>query len=159
MPIIFKTLYVFKTPFYEPKYKEFHNILELKNFLQTFDFMKPHAATGLQTGLPEFQLGVCIKVASNEYSTFSNIKWGPRFIVARSVKKDEKGHLVAEIPMDAACSTNYLIHREYKDMPIRNGMADAFIDLKNLKQVWPKCETPRSELQKFFTQSLKHKQY
>ena len=53
----FSPVFVFRTPFYEPRYQEFYNITHLKEFLTEFNFMAPHAVSNLSTGLPEFQLG------------------------------------------------------------------------------------------------------
>ena len=41
--------------------------------------------------------------------------------------------------------------REWREIPFHHGMADAVIDLTNMRQLWPKCEFSRSELARFMT--------
>lgn len=145
-----RPLIVFKTPFYQPAYSEFRNPSELQKFLAGFDFMRPHTCSRLQTGLPEFQLGTKLEFTLDGYFCESNIQWGPRFIVGRAAYTD--GHrIIAEIPMDVADTDGKMVKREYKTVQLHRGMADAIINLQNMRQLWPCTEESRSEFVKFLT--------
>ncbi len=99
-----RPLIVFKTPFYEPRYKQFRNPSELQKFLTVFDFMRPHMCSRLQTGMPEFQLGTKLEFTIDGYFCESDVKWGPRFIVARAVTNNQ-GRIFADIPTDGRVAT------------------------------------------------------
>lgn len=147
-----RPLIVFKTPFYEPRYKQFRNPSELQKFLTVFDFMRPHMCSRLQTGMPEFQLGTKLEFTIDGYFCESDVKWGPRFIVARAVTNNQ-GRIFADIPTDApgGGGDSMLVTREYKLVQIHRDMADAVIDIHNMRQLWPVCEESRSEFVKFLT--------
>lgn len=101
-----RPLIVFKTPFYEPRYKQFRNPSELQKFLTVFDFMRPHMCSRLQTGMPEFQLGTKLEFTIDGYFCES--------IVARAVTNNQ-GRIFADIPTDApgGDDDSMLVTREY----------------------------------------------
>ena len=152
-----RIFYVFKTPFYQPKYKEFYNFDELKKFLQSFNFMQPHFSSNIPTGLPEFQLGCCFGLKINGDFCKSEIKWGPKFIVGRNVRKDENGKVFITVPMDVKGNQAQqdLVFREYKEIRFNKNMADAIIDLDSLRQIWPKRKKTKTELVRFFMTAAK----
>lgn len=154
-----RKLFVFKTPFYSPKYKEFYSIEELREFLKGFDFMKPHTVSNFSTGLPEFQVGVKVLFGIDGEIVQSEVYWGPRFIVGRGVSVEDK-KIYALVPMDkASISKNGLVEREYKFVKLPNGTVDAVIDLRNMYQLWPKChKRTKTEFDKFISFILR-KQY
>ena len=102
----FSPVFVFRTPFYEPRYQEFYNIAHLKEFLTEFNFMAPHAVSNLSTGLPEFQLGTKLEFTIDGYFCES--------IVARAVTNNQ-GRIFADIPTDApgGDDDSMLVTREY----------------------------------------------
>ena len=140
---------VFRTPFYEPNFQDFYTRAQLKEFLSEFDFMAPHRPSCLPTGTAEFQLGSQIEFDIDGYSLSSDIQWGPRFIVARHVKYDGKRILI-ESPVDSDMRRG-MVSREYRYIPFHRGMADAVIELRKLRQLWPICENSRSEFIRFLT--------
>ncbi len=152
-----ETVYVFKTDFYAPKYKEFDNKHKLKNFLEDFDFMESHKPSNFPTGLPEFTLGVCVKLKIKGVLYKSDVKWGPKFLVGRFVRQDDKGKLFAKVPMDKPGRNLPMIEREYKEVPFKKHSADAVIDLDRMLQVWPVRNKSRTELAKFFNRAAKEK--
>ena len=147
-----RPLIVFQTPFYEPTHRLFKSPAELQKFLAGFDFMRPHMVSRLQTGMPEFQLGTKLEFTLDGYFCESDIKWGPKFLVGRNVRHDGN-RVVADFPMDShhAAPDSMMITREYRTMPVHRDMADAVIDLRNMRQLWPMCEESRSEYVKFLT--------
>lgn len=152
-----KTLFIFKTSFYNPQYKEFYSSDELKNFLHSFDFMQSHAISNVPTGLPEFQLGCCFGVHVNGDFCKSNIKWGPRFIVGSEVREDEKGRIFVKVPMDKkeTSDVSSVVYREYQEIRFNKNMADAIIDLVSMQQIWPKRKHSKTELVKFLLYAIK----
>ena len=148
-----RPLFVFRTPFYSPQYQEFYNAAQLKEFLMDFDFMQPHKISRLPTGLPEFQLGTKLVFEIDGYFGESDVRWGPRFIAGRNVNIDSRtGRVYADVPLDSHVGPqNGIIRREYCKIPFRRNMADAVIDLSNLRQLWPVCENSCSEFIKFLT--------
>ncbi len=146
---------VFKTPFYEPTYRQFRNPSELQKFLAVFDFMRPHKFSHMQTGLPEFQLGTKLEFTIDGYFCESNVKWGPRFIVAQSVYLNGKS-IFARLPMDVPTDPGKgaVVMRELDMVRLHPGMMDAILDMndiRNFRQLWPICEESRSEFIKFLT--------
>lgn len=146
---------VFQTPFYEPHICDFKNVAELKRFFQfCFNFMRPHEKTTLQTGLPEFRLGTRYSFSFDGYYYESDIKWGPRFIVAKNIIHDSDGRIFANIPVDAptnSSESDELVYREFRSVQITPRMANATIDINTHRQLWPICEENRSEFARFLT--------
>lgn len=149
---------VFKTPFYTPQYNEFRNPSELARFLTGFDFMRPHEVSNMSIGRPEFQLGTKLEFVLDGYFCESDVKWGPRFLVARRVY-DCGGRMFAEVPSDKPTSEldATTVFREYRPMQIFRGMVDAIVDIRDMHQLWPKCEASRSEYVKFLTKLSRQK--
>lgn len=146
-----RPLIVFKTPFYEPQYKQFRNPSELQKFLTGFDFMRPHMPSRLQTGMHEFQLGTKLEFTIDGYFCESDIKWGPRFIAARGISIDNN-RVYADVAMDCLDTVNNsIVTREYRPIQIHHGRVDAIVDMHNMQQLWPACEESRSEFVKFLT--------
>lgn len=155
-----RKMYVFKTPFYEPKYKEFYSVNELTKFLQNFDFMQPHEVRNFSAGLPEFQIGAKISFSVNGNFCESDVLWGPKFLAGRCVHIVDK-KVFAFLPMDKISDdkTNF-IGREYKPIQIRPGLTNAVIDLATMRQLWPNCHKKvDTELTKFFLYIAKKKYY
>lgn len=154
-----KPVFVFRTPFYEPRYQEFYNIAHLKEFLTEFNFMAPHTVSNLSVGLPEFQLGAKLEFVMDGYYCGSDIRWGPRFIVARSVRIDNaSGRAYADVPMDSHCMRmDGIVNREYREILLHRGITDAVINLHNLRQLFPVCKENRSELNKFLSTIAREK--
>ena len=144
---------VFQTPFYDPQYRQFRNPSELQKFLAGFDFMRPHMVSRLQTGLPEFQLGTKLEFTLDGYFCESDIKWGPNLLVGRNVRTAGNKILV-DVPMDAppnASADSMMVSHAYQTIQIYRDMADAVVDLRTMRQLWPLCEESRSEYVKFLT--------
>lgn len=72
--------------------------------------------------------------------------------MARAVTNNQ-GRIFADIPTDApgGDGDSMLVTREYKLVQIHCDMADAVIDIHNMRQLWPICENSRSEFIKFLT--------
>ncbi len=151
------SVYVFKTPFYTPHYKEFYSLHDLKNFLQKFNFMRSHQNTNISTGLPEFRLGYRVGVVINGFYYKSDVKWGPRFMVAKSIRETEKGEIFALVPMDKIPNPGAnKIWREYAEIRFNKSRVDAIIELGSLTQIWPKKRNYAAELPKFLKQAAKN---
>ena len=151
------SVYVFKTPFYTPHYKEFYSLYDLKDFLQRFNFMRSHKNTNIPTGLPEFRLGYRVGVVINGFYYKSDVKWGPRFIVAKSIREEKNGDIFALVPMDIVHGDeDSNIRREYGEIKFNKSTADAIIDLSTLKQIWPKRHKYANELERFLRQVIKN---
>lgn len=148
-------MFVFNTPwrssFYD-SYHECHNAKDLKKYLSRYDFSAPSVIHGYSGVLPEFRLGTKYDFTINGYDFKSGVKWGPRFLFARDIRLDGK-RIFINVPMDASVSDadGVDVPRVWQWMPFHHGMADAVIDLYNLRQLWPKCEESRSELNKFLS--------
>ena len=155
----FSPVFVFRTPFYEPRYQEFYNVTHLKEFLTEFNFMAPHAVSNLSTGLPEFQLGTKLEFILDGYYCESDIRWGPRFIAARSIRIDNaSGRVYADVPMDShSRNGGRIVNREYREILLHRGITDAVINMHNLRQLLPVCEENRSELNKFLSIVMREK--
>lgn len=154
-------VYVFKTPFYTPCYKEFYRPEDLKNFLQKFNFLRSHQQTNIPTGLPEFQLGCRMGVIIDGYYYKSEVKWGPKFIVGHHVRIDKNGKIFASVPMDKILDdgeNKNRVSREYQEIRFSKNMANAIIDLRSLRQIWPQCKTPSTELAKFFKKIIREQE-
>lgn len=148
-----RPLFIFRTPFYEPRYQEFYSTARLREFLTEFNFLAPHIPSVAPSGLAEFQLGARMEFFIDGYACSSDVRWGPRFVVGRRVKFDGK-RMFIETPLDTSVCDN-LVLRQYCEIPFHRGMADAVINLDGLRQLWPVCENSRSELIKFLTRTAR----
>lgn len=87
----------------------------------------------------------------------SEIKWGPKFIVAKFLRKDKNGNFWALVPMDDFnYDENGNVNRVYREIRFNKGMADAVLHLNSLSQVWPKKYLCDSVMEKFFKQTEKN---
>lgn len=146
-----RPILAFKTPFYEPHYREFYDFYSLQCFLKTFDFMRTHKRSNLSTGLPIFHLGVKYEVALGDNVTQSNVKWISAFLCASNLRKDSDGKMFVSVPMDKKMgnSNAKTVYREYKEIAFNKDMVDAVINLDNFYQIWPRCSLKKTEWVKF----------
>lgn len=158
MPKI-KPLYVFKSDFIST-YEEFFNSYQLKQFLEEVDFLSPSVSQKFKT-LPEFRLGTRLFVENCGEIQKSDITWGPKFLVGRSVRIDTKGRIFADVPMDVHTDSEYspVTYREYQEIRFYKGMADAVFDINNLRQIWPKREVNQNEFIKYLARAEKLKKF
>lgn len=151
------SIYVFQTNFYTPKYKEFYRLNDLKDFLRKFSFMRSHDNLDISAGLPEFRLGYRVGVVINGYYYKSDIHWGPRFICAKSIRKNDEGDVIALVPVDkVSYGMSNKVRRTYEEMKIVRKKVDAIIDMKSLRQIWPKRSNNSNELERFIKQVCKN---
>ncbi len=148
-----RAVYIYKTNFYEPRYKEFYSRKDLEQFLSELDFMKPHLKTCYSVGLPEFQLGSCLVVYKDGECCRSDIKWGPRFMIGNNISVDKDGHIFVDIAMDRIENGEILIQRDYKKTKLNKNRIDAIISSDSHSQIWPKCDRwKKTVFIKFLTQ-------
>ena len=123
----------------------------LKTFLESWNYMQPSPSGEMSEVLPEFRLGTRLRFNLDDYLCRSDILWGPRFIIGRAMRMDGK-RLFVDAPMTKIGAFGLAnSSREWREIPFHHGMADAVIDLTNMRQLWPKCEFSRSELARFMT--------
>lgn len=156
MPKI-KPLYVFKSDFIST-YEEFFNSRYLKQFLEEVDFLSPGIPQNFKC-LPEFRLGTRLFVEDCGELYKSDITWGPKFLVGRSVRTDSKGRIFADVPMDVHTDSEYspVVYRDYQEIRFYRGMADAIFDINKLRQIWPKREVNQNEFIKYLAMAEKLK--
>lgn len=155
-----KAKIIFKTPFYTPQQQEFYNPVDLTDYMRQLDafFMRPHKSTHLQVGLPEFQLGFCSEASCDGVSMDSDVKWGPRFLVACDVREDGK-RLVVTVPADCIAQDNQngVIKRQWREVAVAQHTVDAVFDCHNMRQLWPRRERAKTELVRFLTKFARFK--
>lgn len=153
-----RAVYVFKTSFYEPKYKEFYTQKDLEKFLSELDFMKPHLESRYSVGLPEFQLGSCLVVYKDGNCFKSDVKWGPKFIIGNNINIDKDGQVFIDVATDDIKSDGKIIKRIYKKTKLNKNRIDAIIESDCHHQIWPKCDRwKKTVFIKFLTQVSKQK--
>lgn len=146
-----RPIIAFKTPFYEPTYREFYDFYSLQNFLRKFNFMRAHDRSNLSTGLPGFHLGVKYELVLGDVLYQSDVKWISAFLCGSYLRKDADGKMFVSVPMDKELGRKNAktVYREYREIPFNEDMADAVINLDKFYQVWPKCSFEKSEWVKF----------
>lgn len=146
-----RPIIVFKTPFYKPLYREFYNFDSFKYFLKDFNFMRSHKRSKLSTGLPIFKLGVKYEILIENNIYQSDIKWISAFLCGEYLRKSDNGKKFVSIPMDKTIEKKgaKIVHRECREIPFNESMANAVINLENLHQIWPKCSIKKSEFMRF----------
>lgn len=153
-----RAVYIFKTSFYEPRYKEFYNRKDLEQFLSELDFMKPYLKTSYSAGLPEFQLGSCLVVYKDGECLRSDIKWGPKFIIGNNISVDKEGRIFIDIATDKIAKDGNIIQRDYKKTKLNKNRIDAILSSVDHHQIWPKCDRwKKTVFIKFLTQVSKQK--
>lgn len=162
MHIFVRPLIVFDTQWNSTvfeNYRVLQSPKELKKFLLAYDFIAPSVVYTYKHGAPSFRLGTKYIFSVDGYDFTSDIKWGPRFWVGRNIRTDGKRMFIESptAPISNICADGTETPHVWREVPFQHGMADAVIDLKNLRQIWPKCEGARSELAKFIARASRER--